>query len=104
MLVGGATRTPLVHRLLQERMGLEPRFEINPDLIVAMGASVQAGVIGGQKRAQHPGGHHAPYLQHHCYYFRERQGTSLSASQYPPEYPLPASKSEMVLTMFDDAG
>ena len=50
MLVGGATRTPLVHHLLQERLQLEPRFEIDPDLIVAMGAAIQAGVIAGEKR------------------------------------------------------
>jgi molecular chaperone DnaK len=51
MLVGGATRTPLVQRLLHSRLGIEPRFEINPDLIVAMGAAIQGGVLGGQKRA-----------------------------------------------------
>ena len=50
MLVGGATRTPLVHRILEQRMGTQPRFEINPDLIVAMGAAVQAGVLAGEKR------------------------------------------------------
>ena len=50
MLVGGATRTPLVHRLLKEKMGLDPRFEINPDLIVAMGAAVQGGVLAGETR------------------------------------------------------
>ena len=60
MLVGGATRTPLVHRLLHERLGLEPRFEINPDLIVAMGAAIQ----GGEKSALDPGGHHPAHLQH----------------------------------------
>ena len=49
MLVGGATRTPLVHRLLQNKLGLEPRFEINPDLIVAMGAAVKGGVLAGDK-------------------------------------------------------
>ena len=50
MLVGGATRTPLVQNLLKERMQIEPRFEIDPDLIVAMGAAVQGGVIGGEKQ------------------------------------------------------
>lgn len=48
MLVGGATRTPAVQDLLRERLGLEPHFEINPDLIVAMGAAVQGAIIAGQ--------------------------------------------------------
>ncbi|WP_050024383.1 Hsp70 family protein [Verrucomicrobium sp. BvORR034] len=48
MLVGGATRTPAVQDLLRERLGLEAHFEINPDLIVAMGAAVQGAIIAGQ--------------------------------------------------------
>lgn len=48
MLVGGATRTPAVQDLLRYRVGLEPHFEINPDLIVAMGAAVQGAIIAGQ--------------------------------------------------------
>src|SRR6185312_6434436 len=47
VLVGGATRTPLVHRLLQERLGRPVHAEIEPDLAVAMGAAVQAGLIAG---------------------------------------------------------
>jgi molecular chaperone DnaK len=51
MLVGGATRTPLVQALLTERLRIEPRWEIDPDLIVAMGAAVQGGVLGGAPRS-----------------------------------------------------
>ena len=47
VLVGGATRTPLVHRLLQERLGRRFTAEIEPDLAVAMGAAVQGGLIAG---------------------------------------------------------
>lgn len=47
VLVGGSSRTPLVHRILTEDFGKEPRYEVNPDLIVAMGASIQAGMIAG---------------------------------------------------------
>ena len=47
VLVGGATRTPLVHRLLQERLGRPIHAEIEPDLAVAMGAAVQGALIGG---------------------------------------------------------
>ncbi len=48
MLVGGATRTPLVHRLLENSLSLEPRHEINPDLVVAMGAAIQGAALAGQ--------------------------------------------------------
>ena len=47
VLVGGATRTPMVHRLLEERMGRPVHAEIEPDLAVAMGAAVQAALIAG---------------------------------------------------------
>jgi molecular chaperone DnaK len=47
VLVGGATRTPLVHELLEERLGRPVHCEIEPDLAVAMGAAVQGGLIGG---------------------------------------------------------
>ncbi len=47
VLVGGSSRTPLVHHLLQEQLGQQPHFEIDPDLCVAMGAAVQGGLIAG---------------------------------------------------------
>ena len=47
VLVGGATRTPLVHELLEERLGRPVHCEIEPDLAVAMGAAVQGGLIAG---------------------------------------------------------
>jgi molecular chaperone DnaK len=47
VLVGGSTRTPLVSRLLEERLGQPAHQEVNPDLCVAMGAAVQAGLIAG---------------------------------------------------------
>jgi molecular chaperone DnaK len=47
VLVGGATRTPLVHRLLQERLGRPVHAEIEPDLAVALGAAVQGALIAG---------------------------------------------------------
>ena len=47
VLVGGATRTPLVHELLEERLGRPVHSEIEPDLAVAMGAAVQGGLIAG---------------------------------------------------------
>ncbi len=47
ILVGGSTRTPLISRLLQERLDKPPHQEVNPDLCVAMGAAVQAGLFAG---------------------------------------------------------
>jgi molecular chaperone DnaK len=47
ILVGGATRTPMVSQLLEEQLGQTPHQEVNPDLCVAMGAAVQAGLIAG---------------------------------------------------------
>ena len=48
MLVGGATRTPFVQQLLMQSLGMEPRHEINPDLVVAMGAAIQGAALAGQ--------------------------------------------------------
>jgi molecular chaperone DnaK len=47
ILVGGASRTPLVQQLLQQQLQREPHLEIDPDLCVAMGAAVQGGMIAG---------------------------------------------------------
>lgn len=47
LLVGGATRIPLVRHLLAERLGRPVHSEIEPDLAVAMGAAVQGGLIAG---------------------------------------------------------
>jgi len=47
ILVGGATRTPLIHEVLCERLGRPIHSEIEPDLAVAMGAAVQGGLIAG---------------------------------------------------------
>lgn len=49
LLVGGATRTPLVSDMLLADMKIEPHNRINPDLIVAMGAAMQGGAVQGQK-------------------------------------------------------
>jgi molecular chaperone DnaK len=47
LLVGGSVRTPLVFNLLAERIGLEPRGDIHPDLCVALGAGVLASRLAG---------------------------------------------------------
>jgi molecular chaperone DnaK len=50
MLVGGSTRTPLVRSMLQATLGIEPRFEVDPDTVVALGAAVQAAAFGARER------------------------------------------------------
>jgi len=45
VLVGGATRTPLIRRTVQEYFGRVPHTELNPDEVVALGAAVQANVL-----------------------------------------------------------
>ena len=49
LLVGGATRTPLISERLEQELGLQPRSEVDPDLCVASGAAIQGAVIAGDK-------------------------------------------------------
>ncbi len=48
LLVGGQTRTPLVHQKVTEMFGRMPSAEINPDEVVAIGAAIQGGVMSGE--------------------------------------------------------
>src|SRR5436853_1278296 len=45
VLVGGATRTPLIRRTVQEYFDRTPHTELNPDEVVALGAAVQANIL-----------------------------------------------------------
>ena len=102
ILVGGASRTPLVAELVRQAIPVEPRHEIDPDLIVAMGAAIQAGVITGQKT-------NSILVDITPYTF----GTSavgmldglFQENVFVPMIhrgsPLPARKSEVFLTMYD---
>ena len=47
ILVGGQTRMPKVQEAVKEFFGKDPRKDVNPDEAVAMGAAIQAGVLGG---------------------------------------------------------
>jgi molecular chaperone DnaK len=47
ILVGGQTRSPIIMRTVEEIFGRAPSSEINPDEVVAMGASIQGGVLTG---------------------------------------------------------
>ena len=102
LLVGGATRTPLVTRRLEAELGLQPRAEVDPDLCVAMGAAIQAALIAGTQTrtvlvdvTPYTFGTGAvgelngePY--HHCFIPLIRKNT-----------PIPVSKSDVFYTMVD---
>ncbi len=47
IMVGGQIRMPMVQEAVQNFFGKEPRKDVNPDEAVAMGAAIQAGVLGG---------------------------------------------------------
>ncbi len=48
VLVGGSTRMPVVQELIRKLTGKEPNKGVNPDEVVAIGAAIQAGVLGGE--------------------------------------------------------
>jgi molecular chaperone DnaK (HSP70) len=103
ILVGGSTRIPAVTRLLEEKTGILPRSEIDPDLCVAIGAAIQAGREMGMTNA-------GVLIDITPYTF----GTSALGELYGEMYPdkfvplirrntkLPASKSEVFYTLYDN--
>ena len=48
VLVGGATRMPMVQQLVRNLIGSEPNQNVNPDEVVAVGAAIQAGILAGE--------------------------------------------------------
>ena len=48
VLVGGSTRMPKVQQMVRDLFGKEPNKSVNPDEVVAVGAAVQGGVLGGE--------------------------------------------------------
>ena len=50
LLVGGSTRMPAVQELAKRLFGQDPHRGINPDEVVALGAAIQGGVLGGEVR------------------------------------------------------
>ncbi len=51
VMVGGATRMPLVQKMVADFFGREPLIELNPDEVVALGAALQANLLAGNRRA-----------------------------------------------------
>jgi len=50
-LVGGSTRIPLVRKLVEDQFQRTPHADLNPDEVVALGAAVQANILGGGSEA-----------------------------------------------------
>ncbi|MBC8329208.1 MAG: molecular chaperone DnaK [Planctomycetes bacterium] len=48
LLVGGSTRIPKVHAVVQQLFAREPNKSMNPDEVVALGAAIQGGVLSGE--------------------------------------------------------
>jgi len=102
ILVGGSTRTPLVKGLLEERLGQPAHSEINPDLIVAMGASIQAAIIAGSEVGAVLVDITPHTLGIKC--LGERHGFEFPYHFAPIIHrntPLPASRSEVFHTVYD---
>jgi molecular chaperone DnaK len=50
VLVGGSSRMPMVQDLVRRLTGKDPNKSVNPDEVVAIGAAIQGGVLGGEVR------------------------------------------------------
>ncbi len=102
LLVGGATRTPLVQRRLEEELRMQPRSEVDPDLCVATGAAIQGAVIAGAQVA-------SVLVDVTPYTFGTSAISELNGEMYPYTYiplirkntPIPVTKSEAFETSYD---
>ncbi len=101
VLVGGSTRTPLISRLLEERLGQAAHQEVNPDLCVALGASIQAGIIAGLEV-----GAVLVDITPHSLGIRCLDRLGFLPFQFAPilqrNTPLPASRSDVFQTVTDN--
>jgi molecular chaperone DnaK (HSP70) len=102
LLVGGATRTPLIQRRLEQDLRMQPRSEVDPDLIVATGAAIQAAVIAGVQVG-------SVLVDVTPYTFGTSAISELYGEPYPYVYvplirkntPIPVTKSEVFETFHD---
>jgi molecular chaperone DnaK (HSP70) len=103
LLVGGATRTPLIRARLFEVLGKQPRGEVDPDLCVAMGAAIQGASLAGDEVS-------AVLVDVTPYTFGTSALGELNGDLYPYTYvpiiakntPIPVRKSEAFYTVRDD--
>ncbi|BCU06206.1 Hsp70 family protein [Allochromatium tepidum] len=102
LLVGGATRTPVIQRRLEETLGIQPRAEVDPDLCVADGAAIQAAVIAGRQVS-------GVLVDITPYTFGTSALGMLDGVPYPYTYvpvirkntPIPVTKTEAFQTVYD---
>ncbi len=102
LLVGGATRTPMIARRLERELGRQPRGDLNPDLCVAMGAAIQAGVIAGDRTS-------SILVDITPYTFGTSAISNLDGEPYAycfvplirKNTPIPVSKSEVFYTSYE---
>jgi molecular chaperone DnaK (HSP70) len=103
LLVGGATRTPLIRRRLHEAFAREARGEVDPDLCVALGAAIQGGAIAGAEVS-------AVLVDVTPYTFGTSALGELNGEFYPYQYvpiipkntAIPVHKSDVFFTVTDD--
>ena len=103
LLVGGATRTPLIRRRLVEAFGTQPRGEVDPDLCVAMGAAIQGAAMTGTEVS-------AVLVDVTPYTFGTSALGERNGELYPYHYvpiiskntPIPARMSEVFFTVLDE--
>jgi molecular chaperone DnaK len=102
LLVGGATRTPMIRRRLIEAFGTEPRGEVDPDLCVAMGAAIQGAAMAGSEVS-------AVLVDVTPYTFGTSALSEMDGELYPycfipiipKNTPIPVRKSEVFFTLHD---
>ena len=103
LLVGGSTRIPRIAAVLAERLGQEPHGEVDPDLCVALGAGVQAGIEMGHDMQ-------AVLVDITPYTFGTRAAGELYGMPYAHQYvplirrnsKLPATRTEVFFTLYED--
>ena len=105
VLVGGATRTPLVGQLLEDRLGQPAHREVNPDLCVALGAAVQGAIVAGQNVGSVLVDITPHSLGIKCLEYAGPGGFRANEFKFAPivrrNAPLPASRSEVFCTVSD---
>ena len=105
VLVGGATRTPLIGQLLEERLGQSAHREVNPDLCVALWAAVQGAIIAGQNVGAVLVDITPHSLGIKCLEYADDFGIRPNEFKFAPiikrNAPLPASRSEVFCTVVD---
>ena len=103
LLVGGATRTPMIRNRLLEVFGKDPRGEVDPDLCVALGAAIQGASIAGIEVS-------AVLVDVTPYTFGTSAVGELDGEFYlycfipiiPRNTPIPVRRSEVFFTMADN--